>query len=479
MLRRSLLGASIAIVPLLAASACGTSSPPSGFGTPPSGADGGTDTSVPVTFDATMPPPLMTPDGAAPTSPSDSGWTELPDGAWTFSGDSGGWVAEPDGGWEFGGDAGGWTELPDGGWTFTGDGGGWVELPDGGWAFEGDGGGWTQEPDGGWVYDGGPTGDGSTCVNLQCQQGTCGDGGSATITGHIYDPAGNNPLYKVVAYVPNTDPSPITDGITSDSCSCDSLFTGTPVASGITGADGVFTITNAPVGANIPIVIQIGKWRNYFVIPNVACGTNDLDTMAGMSKLTLPKTQSETKFSNLPNIAVSTGSADSLECLLERVGVSASEYTGTPGGTAGHIHIFQGGKAGATGPNTKNPAGPASYTSLWDSQADINRYDVVLLSCEGADTYKSNSPVLAQYVNSGGRVFASHYHYAFFVDDTTNTPATDFPNVADWTYAYDAKTQIGGTDAYGTATNASVNAAIQTTLPNGNPFPEGQALYTW
>ncbi len=318
-----------------------------------------------------------------------------------------------------------------------------------------------------------PAGDGGTvCVNLQCQQSTCGDGGSATLTGHIYDPAGNNPLYKVVAYVPNADPEPIVDGITADSCSCGSLYSGTPIADGITDPSGAFVVPNAPVGTNIPLVIQIGKWRNYFVIPTVACGENNLDTLLP-AKLTLPKTQTETKFSNIPNIAVSTGNADSLECLLKRVGIAESEYTGTPGalpdgGQPGHIHIFAGTEKndGITTPvpvpNTANPAGPSSAGAggLWDSAPDINRYDVVLLSCEGQETTGTNSTVLANYVNGGGRVFGSHYHYAFF----NNAP--EFTNVATWNTVNDGYT-------------GAINASIQTTLANGNPFPEGQALYTW
>jgi hypothetical protein len=346
-------------------------------------------------------------------------------------------------------------------------------------AGSGDGGG--AEPDGyvpplGVGSSGGTKGDGSTaCVNLQCQQSAC-SGGGATLTGHIYDPAGNNPLYKVVAYVPNEDPEPIADGIDSTSCSCSSLYTGAPIATGITGPDGAFTITNAPVGANIPIVIQIGKWRNYFVIPKVACGTNDLDTLLP-AKLTLPKTQNETQFSNIPNIAISTGNADSLECLLRRVGVSASEYTGTPGalpdgGQPGHIHIFAGTpQQASTTPNTK-PPGPSSSGpgGLWDTDSDIDRYDIVLLSCEGSETGNPQPANLADYVNKGGRVFASHYHYAFFYDDSTNTDQPEFPNVADWSLA-----SQGGGDAY----KNGINAAIQTTLASGAAFPEGQALYTW
>jgi hypothetical protein len=74
-------------------------------------------------------------------------------------------------------------------------------------------------------------------------------------------------------------------------------------------------------------------------------------------------------------------------------------------------------------------------------------------------------------------VFASHYHYAFFFDDTKTNPAgqsTYFPNVADWSLAYQGA-QPGGSDNY----NETVGATIQTTLASGAPFPEGQALSTW
>ena len=78
-----------------------------------------------------------------------------------------------------------------------------------------------------------------------------------------------------------------------------------------------------------------------------------------------------------PDIAISTGGADSLECLPLRIGVDATEYI--PGASsAGHIHIFSG-YAGAV----TSTATPQSYEALWDSTGDLMKNDVVLLWCEG------------------------------------------------------------------------------------------------
>jgi hypothetical protein len=289
------------------------------------------------------------------------------------------------------------------------------------------------------------------CMGLQCQVHACSGGGSTTVSGTIFDPAGKNPLYGVVAYIPNTSPSPISAGVSCTSCS--DLYTGDPIATAITDAAGHFIITNAPDGGNIPLVIQIGKWRREFILPSVAMCT---DNPVTNKMLTLPKNGSE---GDLPNIAIATGGADTLECLLSRVGVDKAEYTSGPGGT-GHIHIFHGTSSNNNPAPDTNPPSPPPEMGLWASASTIDQYDIVMLSCEGQETTSMNQKVLYDYAAAGGRVFASHFHYAWF-----NTGPFASANLATW---HPKSNDIG-----------DINASVVTTTWAGAPFARGQALHDW
>jgi hypothetical protein len=82
------------------------------------------------------------------------------------------------------------------------------------------------------------------------------------------------------------------------------------------------------------------------------------------------------------------------------------------------------------------------------------QYDIVLLSCEGAETTGMNQEALHAYASGGGRVFSSHFHYAWF---NSGPYATE--NLASWT---------PGSNSIG-----DINGAIDTT------FPKGAALSQW
>jgi hypothetical protein len=261
----------------------------------------------------------------------------------------------------------------------------------------------------------------------------------------VFEPAGRNPLYNVAVYVPNEPVEPLRQGASCDKC--EAMYSGKAVVSTLTDAKGNFKLEKAPDGDNIPLVIQIGKWRKQVKLPNVArCA----DTAVPKEMTTLPRNHME---GDLPNIAISTGSADTLECLLRRIGVDASEYTPGAGGE-GRVHIFQGSPRGRReSPNT-SPAAPRSSAALWTSADELMKYDVVLLSCEGQETVDMNQQALHDYADRGGRVFASHYHYAWF-----NTGPFAEEDLATWT--------AGSQDA------GDINGSIVTT------FPKGKALQQW
>jgi hypothetical protein len=175
--------------------------------------------------------------------------------------------------------------------------------------------------------------------------------------------------------------------------------------------------------------------------------------------IAMPRTHLE---GDIPLIAISTGGSDTLECLLTRIGVDATEYS-PAGGGSGRLQIFLGGSGygGMFGvvPDTSPPA-PQSYMALWDSTADLMKFDIVLLSCEGEETMNTNQNALLDYTKAGGRVFASHFHYAWF-----NAGPFGAANLATWTP--------------GSNNMPATNAVIETTLPGGATFPKGVAMQQW
>jgi hypothetical protein len=273
--------------------------------------------------------------------------------------------------------------------------------------------------------------DGTTpgCVNLECRQVLCEAGGKTTITGVVHEPAGKIPLYNVVVYVPNAKVDPFVDGASCDRCG---NISGSPLVSAITDTKGKFVLENVPTGKDIPLVIQVGKWRRQIVIPEIkGCVDNPVDA----SQLRLPKNKSE---GDIPKIAVTTGGADPLECLLRKIGVDDTEF-GVKSG-AQRIHLY----AGKNGGGTKLASGTdyAPQADLWPDAATIKKYDILLLACEGAgedvvgpDKPEPSRAAMLEYMNSGGRIFMSHLHKYWLVHGPAPLPTVatfvekpDLPN---------------------------------------------------
>ena len=286
----------------------------------------------------------------------------------------------------------------------------------------------------------GPTFTDGGCAGLQCQiANTCTNDGGTTIVGKVMDPAGANPLYNVLAYVPMFDPAqpskipagygiqPITGGVNFPSgVSCDScsyLYTGNPIAIGTTGTDGTFTITNAPSGTNIPVVVQVGKWRTHATVSTVtSCEQADAGAINMPSSV-----PASDPIVSMPQIAISMGGADSLECLPYRMGINPRSSRAAPA-RAGIFTCSRAAAAGGIIPGTP----PSSSANMWNSLADLEKYDVSLFSCEGSETTAANPPILEQYVNAGGRAFLSHYHYAWLAGPLETGSTAGYTANADW-----------------------------------------------
>lgn len=301
---------------------------------------------------------------------------------------------------------------------------------------------------------------------------------TGTVTGKVYDPAGKNALYNVEVYVPAVPLEPLPRGVPTgaNACSCSALFPTAAYASTATAVDGSFTLTNVPLGTQ-KIVAQIGKWRRQISVDVTCGGTTIPDRLLKLPGTVLPGDTDD----NMPDIAVSTGFADSLECLMLRVGVAASEYV-AGSDPSGHLHVFSGGDptvdlvtfmGGGIGAREWSPVpnAPASSTALWASASQLMPYDVLLLSCEGAETYHANPQALEAYLDVGGRAFASHWHYAWFAGPLESGQAYTAPadwgaNLADWSPNPNTPMLIGG--------------VIDTTLNgSGLPFTKGSTMKSW
>jgi hypothetical protein len=292
-----------------------------------------------------------------------------------------------------------------------------------------------------------------TCTGLCLQQVNCAGNVSTSISGTVYEPNGTTPLPGALVY-----------DFTEAS--------GAPLVSTTSAFDGTFTLNNMPVGSNIPLVIQVGRFRRQVTIPTVTacmntdtshlstsgtclangstCGTGSqccslsCSTTNGANPICdsptrLPKNQTE---GDIPLMAFVTGVVDGLECVWRKIGIDDSEFTNPGGG--GRINFYQGGWEPGTylGSSGTPPTflGNGTFeifsgtgtgsTTPWEdalvgSPAALAQYDMVFFPCQGAEywwdtqsTYQTN---IANYVNEGGRVFTTHFSYIWLYNDEDDT----------------------------------------------------------
>jgi hypothetical protein len=242
-----------------------------------------------------------------------------------------------------------------------------------------------------------------SCLNLQCQQRACPGSATTSLSGTVYAPNGTLPLYNVAVYVPNAPLDPLVLGATCDRCG--TLASGKPIASALTDAEGKFKVSNVPAGRDIPLVLQVGKWRRKLVIPEVRpCQDNPL---TDPQQTRLPRNRTE---GDLPRVAVTDGSCDELVCLLPTLGIDPAEL-----GVAGQDRAFI--YYGGGGITTATLAGITDANTLWRNLDELRKYDMVINSCRCEEKAKEKGPMAFEavtgYLNAGGRMFTTHYSYDF------------------------------------------------------------------
>jgi hypothetical protein len=294
----------------------------------------------------------------------------------------------------------------------------------------------------GWTCGGGSQPGVCGCTGVCSQIPSCPAGTTTTLTGKVYDPAGKNPLYRVLVYVANNPADPnlksFSAGTTCDVCGASAA--GSPLISDPTVADppagtytsvnGTFTLKNVPLG-NISVVIQLGRWRRVFPV-NItnSCSANTIPDKTFL----MPSKQSQ---GNIPLMAMVTGNADSLECVLRKMGIDRTEFTDPAGG--GRVQFYLGtGNAGQS-IDAQTPTQAALFANGANNQPVVNGYDMAILACQGAPYAETNPDQIAlrQYAESGGRVFTTHYSYTWLYQNNANGAAAlgtadNWSEVAKW-----------------------------------------------
>ncbi|MGC4066582.1 MAG: carboxypeptidase-like regulatory domain-containing protein [Polyangiaceae bacterium] len=303
-----------------------------------------------------------------------------------------------------------------------------------------------------------------TCSNLSCAQ----TDPKTTLRGVVYDPAGNTVIPNALVYVPNTE---LTQLLASTDISCDqceSLISGSPIALTQADATGRFTLPNVPAGKNFPLVIQSGRWRRQVTITGFPAGAtrwvgscsasaenrgygsancdvseSEPTSLLPEHRLKFPRTQRRCSSSgcagegDIPKMALILSDGDPLQCLLRRIGIAESEMTTSTG--PGRIHLYNHNGMRIDG---GEPAfGPGG---LLESTSRLRGYSTLLAPCDHAhdrefrrtsEDYHSgllasgpsyNSPPnptaseqerknVKDYLDAGGRLFATHWFSTDFV----------------------------------------------------------------
>jgi hypothetical protein len=195
----------------------------------------------------------------------------------------------------------------------------------------------------------------------------------------------------------------------------------------VTDSAGSFKLVGVPTGADVPLVIQIGKWRRLVKVPQVV---DCADTIVPPALSHLPRNRTE---GDMPQMALLTGGCDNVACFLRSVGVDAAEFSAPHAG--GRVDVYQGlGAAGSAARLSTGVAGDCTTAAcpLWSSRQSLESYDAVFLGCECGENIQTKPPssplAMHDWLDEGGTLFATHSQATWFKNGSP-----EFQAVASWT----------------------------------------------
>ncbi len=284
---------------------------------------------------------------------------------------------------------------------------------------------------------GGPA---SNCEVCDAIPTTCDAPEDTKLTGRVITPgkdaddAANqvgvpNAFVYILKTADSSSLPPLDSGIPEGGTSCDRCTDqdlGPVLSSATTDYKGEYTLAgNIPVGEPFVLVVKIGKWRRAVEMTlddSAACVTTNLDS----EQTRLPRTSDDGLAANIPRIAISTGAIDAMECVFLKMGVSASEFVNGSDMTSGaRVHMYQGGSDNTLGGRVDGDT--PRDVDLHSDKARMFAYDMLVFDCEGGGYghHNSSDVNVREYVNSGGRMFASHLSWTWLSDNGDEEFAAD------------------------------------------------------
>jgi hypothetical protein len=285
---------------------------------------------------------------------------------------------------------------------------------------------------------------------------------------------------NAVVYIMRTtdldDLPEIAEGIPTNGTSCDRCEDqnlGPVLLGAVTDATGSFELEgDIPVDKEFLLVVKAGKFRRAveYTLPEAArCQTTALPTTLPGNPTRLPRSSSDGLAAHLPRMAISTGRIDAMECVFEKIGIAHDEFgnPGANGSGSARIHLYGGGN-NSNDPEGARIDGDTPFDSaLYGELARLQSYDMVVADCEGqawdgnSSQRNASGANVREYVNRGGRMFASHLSFSWLHGNGTQ--------------AYDEADPIAtGLNAVGTwdtafNTTGSGTLAVSFESPNASP----------